>query len=40
MKETINAGKLKLSWLMVPTPTSGEMNQPASAAPMTPTTID
>jgi hypothetical protein len=36
--ETIKPGRLKLFWLMVPTPTSGEMNQPPSMAPTMPTT--
>ena len=35
--ETSSAGRLKTSWLMVGMPTSGEMIQPATSAPTTPT---
>src|SRR5262245_14769091 len=37
--DTKSAGRLKLFWLMVPTPKSGVSKNPASKAPITPTTM-
>src|SRR5262245_2953976 len=37
--ETRSAGRLKLFWLMVPMPNRGESKNPASKAPIIPTTI-